>query len=112
MTRKKFTNTRTGGEVTSQPSLPVDDIFEPSPHVKLALTVPCPECSAKTGEQCAYIIDARVTRDVPHAGRIEAGRKAAAEIRDLTVSQAVDRDVGHVVDGATDDVAPPRRRKP
>ena len=76
MTRKPFLNDSTGKHTTKQTSLPVEAIFEPAPHVIKALEVVCPICNAKPGEKCGSIIDSMKYLDVPHAGRIAAGKGA------------------------------------
>jgi hypothetical protein len=73
VTRKPFDDS-TGKHTTSQPTLPISDIFETATHVKRAYEVTCPECMAWPSEKCSSIVDASVTLEVPHSGRIEAAR--------------------------------------
>jgi hypothetical protein len=74
MPRKVFDDA-SGKHVDKQHTLPIEQIFEPAPHVVRALEIKCPICNAQPGEKCGSIIDSRKYFDVPHAGRIAASNK-------------------------------------
>jgi hypothetical protein len=56
-----------------QPDLPMfDPVAPPAELGEYDLTKPCRICNANPGEQCASIVNASHTRDIPHHTRRRA----------------------------------------